>query len=187
MIYHSVAQIFEAIDETRERLYRTVEGLSETEAAHRASPEGWSTIEILEHLTIMEERLTRLMGVMLAKAEAAGLRSGEGYVQIRPFSLDKFIEQSAAEKYNAPEQVRPTGSATLPELLARIRRSREELKSQRARMEVIELSSMTYAHPAFGPLDFYQWLALIGMHEERHLRQIETVLSSRAAGAGGQA
>ena len=32
---------------------------------------------------------------------------------------------------------------------------------------------MLYPHPTFGPLNLYQWLAFVGIHQSRHRRQIE--------------
>ena len=178
MIYTSVPQIYEAIDETRKRLYQTVEGLSEEQAHTRPDPNSWSATDIIEHLTIMEERLLRMMMVMLTKAEAASTPANGATVEMEAFSLDKFIERSRNEKYVAPEAVRPNRTETIAALLMRMRQSRAGLHALRPRIEATNLASVTYPHPAFGPLNFYQWLALIGLHEERHLRQIQSVLSA---------
>jgi len=70
MIYTSVADIYKAIDETRERIYRRVESLNDEQANARPDANAWSATEIVEHLTIMEERLVRMMKVMLTKAES---------------------------------------------------------------------------------------------------------------------
>ena len=178
MEYTSVAQIFEAIDETRERLYKRVEGLTDEQANAHRGENRWSVTEIIEHLAIMEDRLGRMMKMMLAKAEGASKGITGATVRIKPFSLDRFIERSRNEKYTAPEAVRPSGTAAMDDLLARMRNSRQELRALRERIEATELSMFTYPHPAFGPLDFYEWLALIGLHEERHLNQIESVLKA---------
>jgi hypothetical protein len=178
MNYTSVAQIFETIDETRERLYQKVEGLTDEQANAHTNKSAWSVTDIMEHLTIMEDRLARMMKMMLMKAEGASADSNGGTIEIKPFSLDQFIERSQGEKYVAPEAVRPSGSVHLEDLLARMRASREELRALQPRIEATDLSMVTYPHPAFGPLDFYQWLAFIGLHERRHLSQIESVLQA---------
>jgi hypothetical protein len=178
MNYTSVAQIFEKIDETRQRLFNRVEGLTDEQANAHASANAWSVKDIIEHLTIMEDRLVRMMKVMLTKAEGASTQTSSGGAEIKPFSLEKLIERSRSEKYTAPEAVRPSGTVHLPDLLARMRGSRAELRTLQSRIEATDLSAFTYPHPAFGPLDFYQWLALIGLHEERHLGQIESVLQA---------
>jgi hypothetical protein len=178
MTYENVGQIFEAIDETRRKIYDRVEGLSDEQTEARPNPSAWSVAEIVEHLSIIEGRLLQMMKLMLHKAEAAGARSNGGAVEMKPFTVEHYIERARNEKYTAPEAVRPGGQASIADSLASLRRSREELKSLRPAIETTNLAGATYPHPAFGPLNFYEWLAFIGVHEERHLRQIESILSS---------
>lgn len=175
MTYESVGQIYDCIDETRARLYTRVEGLGEERAGARPNEDAWSVSEIMEHLSIIELLMVRNLKGLLAKAEAG---HGEGdATAMKPFSLDQYIERARGSKFTAPEVVRPSGGVALEESLARLRRSREELKALRQRIESVDLSNQTSPHPAFGPLDGYQWLAFVGLHEERHLRQIESLLA----------
>lgn len=176
MAYHSVAEILEAIDETRTRLYNRVASLSPAQEKFRPTTDAWSIAEIVEHLAIMEERMSKLFVMMLKKADSAGAQgAGQSF---RPVSLDQHVERSLREKYIAPETVRPSGNLSVEDSLARMRRSRAGLHELRPKLEAIDLASITYPHPAFGPLDLSQWLAFIGVHEDRHLRQIESVMSS---------
>jgi hypothetical protein len=178
MTYTSVAQIIEEIDKTRERLYQRVEGLTDEQARARREPDVWSLAEIVEHLSLIEGRLLQMMTMMLVKAEKSADENVAAAVEFKPFTLDAHIEQGRAKKFVAPEAVSPSGRASLADSLAKLRRSRSELKALRPRIEARDLSSLTYPHPAFGPLNFYQWLAFIGLHEERHLRQAEAMLVS---------
>lgn len=178
MIYTSISQIFQTIDETRERFYERVEGLSDEQLNSRPAPDAWSVREIVEHLAKIESLLLGMMKMMLTKAENVSQKSDGAHAEIKPFSLDELIERARNEKYRAPESATPSGKAQPSDLLAQLRRSREELHNLSPRIEAIDLSNVTYSHPAFGPLNFYQWLAFIGVHEERHLRQIESALPS---------
>ncbi|HKC65428.1 MAG TPA: DinB family protein [Pyrinomonadaceae bacterium] len=178
MIYTSVPQIFQKIDETRERIFKRVEGLSDEQLNSRPAPNAWSVAEIVEHLAKIESLLLGMMKMMLMKAESVSQKSDGAHVEFKPFSLDEFIERARNEKFTAPESASPSGKEHLSNSLAQLRRSREELQSLSPRIEAIDLANVTYRHPAFGPLNFYQWLAFIGIHEERHLRQIESALSS---------
>ena len=178
MMYTSVADIYKAIDEPRERIYKRVENLNEEQANARPDANAWSATEIVQHLTIMEDRLVRMMKVMLTKAEGASAKSDRATVEIKPFSLDELVARSRNEKYIAPEAMRPSGTVPLADLLVRLHQSRVELRSLRPRIEATDLSAVTYPHPAFGPLNVYQWLAFIGLHEERHLRQLESVMAA---------
>ena len=175
MTYTSVAQIYEAIDETREKFYSRVEGLSDDEAGARPSPDAWSIAEIVEHLALTERGLLRIMKGLLAQVEAAG---GDGAGAMQPFSLERHVARSRTEKYVSPEGARPKGETSLADSLARLRRSREEVRALRPRIEAADLNTTSYPHPAFGPLNVYEWLAFIGIHEARHLRQAEALLGA---------
>ena len=176
--YTSVAEIYEAIDGTREQFYKRVEGLSDEQAAARPTPEAWSVAEIAEHLALIERSVLRLMKSVLSQIEAAG-GGGDGVAaEMKPFSLEHHVERSRREKYVAPEMARPKGQARLADSLAHLRRSREELHALRPRIEAADLHAVSYPHPAFGPLNVYEWLAFIGIHEARHLRQADAVLSA---------
>src|ERR687883_1938513 len=131
MAYQSVAEIFETIDETRARLYNTVEGLSPAQEKFRPTPDAWSIAEIMEHLSIMEERLSGLLKMILMKAEAASAEMASDRPGFRPFSLDRHIERSLTEKYTAPETVRPSGNVSLADSLTNLRRSRAALHELR--------------------------------------------------------
>jgi hypothetical protein len=180
MTYNSLSEIFDAIDETRQRLRTRLECINSGEESMRPSSEAWSAAEIVEHLAIIEERLSKLFPVMLMKAEAGGLQRAADQPFL-PVSVKSMVERSKREKYVAPDTVRPTGSASIADSLARLERSREAIKELRPRLEALNLTGVNYPHPVFGPLDAYQWLIFLGAHEERHLRQIESCIASRQA------
>ena len=185
MIYNSVTEIFDVIDKTRSRIYERLENLSEEQQGLRASADGWSVSEIVEHLSILETQLSKMMEMMLAKAESRARQEGTNAQPqpMQPFTLDQFIERSVKEKYQAPETVRPGGGVPISKALERLRESRAGLRRLQPRIEATDLSGAQYPHPVFGPLNLYQWLALIGMHEARHLRQIESLISEPAKSA----
>ena len=176
MVYESVAEIFEAMDGARQRLHARVEGLSREEEDFRPSSDAWSVAEIVEHLSLIEHQLLQLATMMLTKVESAGLVRAGGDLRIGPVSLDQFAARAAGEKFQAPESARPRGGVGVADSLAKMRRSREAFHDLRPRMEAVDLTGATYPHPFFGPLDLYHWLVMIGTHEDRHLRQIESVM-----------
>jgi uncharacterized damage-inducible protein DinB len=178
MIYHSVAEIFDSIDETRSRLKGRLDGLSPEQENFRPTSGGWSIAEIVEHLAILESRLLGLMTVMVNKTEKAGSGRDANKSSFNPISLEQIIERSLKEKYVAPETARPQGGVSVHDSLERLRQSRASLTELRPRFEATDLSDARYPHPAFGPLNLYQWLLMIGIHEDRHLRQIEALMAS---------
>lgn len=179
MAYESLSEIYATIDETRERLFERMAQLSagQPEESSRDGAGGWSVTEIVEHLCIIEENIVRLAGMMLKKAEAEDAPARTDG-RIEPVSLDKIIERSSREKYQAPETVRPRGDVSIADSLERMRATRQKLHEMRPRLEARDLAQFQYPHPMFGPLNVYEWLVMIGIHEQRHLRQIDGLLSS---------
>jgi hypothetical protein len=166
MTYDSVDDVFAANDAVRRRLLARVEGLDEVRA--NASDGGWTVAQIVEHLSIAEPRITNAIEGMLAPAETDRQRK-----TFAPFSLDEQAEQ-ARGKIEAPDFLRPTG-LPLAEGLMRLKESRAALEVLRPRFQSADYSR-GLKHPAFGVLNAAQWLAFLGMHEQRHLRQIERIL-----------
>jgi uncharacterized damage-inducible protein DinB len=174
MIYNSIAEIYEANDRARTRLFESVESLPEEHAAFRPAPDLWSISDIIEHLSLVDAQLLRLFQVLLHKAEASGgpLR---GDANLAPISIKEFVEQAATEKYRAPESAVPTGAVPLAASLERLNQSSAALRELGPRLEQFDCTQMSYPHPAFGPMNLYQWLAFMGVHHSRHRRQIEAL------------
>jgi hypothetical protein len=170
MTYDSVDDVFAANDAVRRRLVARVEGLDEVHA--NASEGGWTVAQIVEHLSIAEPRITGAIDGMLAPTEG----DSDDRKRFAPFSLDEYAEQ-ARGKIEAPEFLHPTG-LPLAEGLACLKESRAALEALRPRFESADYSRVL-KHPAFGMLNAAQWLALLGMHEQRHLGQIERILGER--------
>ncbi len=181
MIYQSVADIFAANDKIRRRVIERAEGLSEAQLNYRLNDGAWTPAEIVEHLAIIEPRLTQVVGMLLKKTEAAAAEAGTPPPPMQPFSLDDLKER-AKDKFVAPEELRPRGDVPVADALVRLDASRAALQELRPRLEAVDGTLSQYPHPAFGPLNLYQWLALIGMHEARHLRQLDGLLASAQTG-----
>jgi hypothetical protein len=189
LIYHSIADIYAANDTVRRKLAARLENLTEAQQSFRPGEGAWSITEIVDHLSITEQNMVQLIGMLLAKSEsataalnagdgAAGAQTGASAPPFRPFSLDNFIEQVRDVKLTAPAQVRPGGTATLAEALANLGRTRAAIEAMRPRLEAADHGAATYPHPAFGEFNIAQWLAFIGLHESRHLRQIENLMAA---------
>ena len=171
MIYNSPDDVFDANDAVRRRLVARVADLDDMRA--NASEGGWTVAQIVEHLSIAEPGITRAIEGLLARTEGDG---GAARKPFTPFSLDEYAEQ-ARGKIEAPEFLRPTG-LPLSQAVTRLKESRTALKALRPRFQSADYSRLL-KHPAFGMLNAAQWLAFLGMHEQRHLGQIERILGER--------
>ena len=180
MIFNSVAEIYEAIDGTRIHLKRRLAELTDEQKSTRADENGWSVAEIVEHLGTVENGVVRIGLKLLSEAENSGALSSDGIFD-PPIS---FVEQARSikdKKLQAPERVHPKGVQSLEESYAKLDENRRALAELRPRIETTDVSAPKFPHPFFGNLNLYQWLAVVAMHEARHLRQIETILQETSA------
>ena len=173
MDFRSVPEIYEHIDRARARLLAAVEGLSEEQQAFSPAPGRWSVAELVEHLSIVEGNVATLLDKLLGKAGESGA-GGATPGDFGPVSIEEFVERSRDARFEAPERIRPTG-LPLADSLARLRDSRAALHALRPRVERADGRALRFPHPAWGPLDLYQWLLFVGAHEDRHLAQIEAL------------
>src|ERR1044071_228936 len=174
MDFRSVPEIYEHIDRTRARLFDTVEGLSEEQQTFRPAPDRWSAAELVEHLSIVEGNVVRLLEKLLGKADESGAEAVVPDLFNDPVSIEEFVERSRGVRLEAPERIRPTG-LPLADSLSSLKDSRAALHALRPRVERADGRALRFPHPAWGPLDLYQWLLFVGAHEDRHLAQIEAL------------
>lgn len=176
MEYHSIEEIFASIDKTRGKLVSAVAVLTDEHSNFQSAPEKWSAAYLVEHLAKTEENLLTLVEKLLAKAEAENVPATDRIEP--PVSFAEIAEKASEQKFTAPDSIKPEGISTINESLARLEKSRIALRALQPRLEKVDLSNAKFPHPAFGPLNLYYWLAFIGLHEARHLRQIANSLEA---------
>lgn len=180
MTFNSIAEIYEALEESHARFAGTVAGLAEGAEAFRAAPDRWSIAELAEHVAMVESQVVRLAATMLERAPAEAALATADERAFAPVSVAEIATRAAGEKYQAPETAVPRGGASIADSLARLDRAHARLRELRPRIERTDGTMMSYPHPVFGPLNLYQWLVMVGLHKDRHARQIEQLKESHA-------
>lgn len=171
-------EIYAALDKMRSKFVEAVSSLTDEQASFRPSAEKWSAVLIVEHLAKTEANLVRVVGKLLGKAEAANAPS-DGEIN-PPVSFAAIADRARNERFQAPAVIAPEGAASLSESLNQLSQSRAALLEMRPRIKAVDCSKVGYPHPAFGQFNLYQWVAFIGIHELRHLAQIENLLIAQS-------
>ena len=174
MNYQTISEIYDANDRVRARLKETVSDLNDAEL--NFMPEGgWTIANIVEHLSMVENGMSRICAKLLTEAQTQGGKAnGEAKIS------REFLQQLSGggnAKMEAPERVRPTGALTLAESFAKMEENRQKLEELRPLFESVECSNFKFPHPYFGGMTAHEWLALLGGHEAKHIAQIEGILS----------
>jgi len=159
--------------ESRERLLRMAQGLSNEQLHYCPAPGRWTVAECLEHIAIVEGRVLGFVQKLLETPPDPSKRSAmEG-------GDDAMFAGVAGRvtRFQAPEYVAPTGRWPDEQLLKEFEGARQQTRDFAASTNA-DLRQHFYKHPVFGELDMYQWLLLIAAHCDRHRAQSEEVMAS---------
>jgi DinB family protein len=172
MIYHTITDILAANEQAQERFMAAVSNLTEAQADFRPDENQWTIAEIVEHVSIVNDGFLRLAHKLLKEAESAP-KPPKNDLNLGHTSLDENGHQR--EPFQAPERVRPKGGVSVEDSLAKMRMALAGFADIQPRLEAVDLSEQVFPHPALGPFNAYQWMVLLGEHEDRHRAQIERV------------
>lgn len=155
---------------SRERVLGITRGLSDEQWTFRPGEDRWSIAECLEHVVRVE---SRILGVIEAKVQepAPGAPA-----EVREKDASVFAAvPDRKNRRQAPEAARPTGqlaaAGELPDAFEKVRQRTSKFTDETQ----ADLRNYTHPHGGFGELDCYQWLVLLGLHSERHARQMEEI------------
>jgi hypothetical protein len=156
----------------RVALTSEVRGLSDAQLGFRTTPGRWSIGEILDHLCLAERSITRTISRLLQQAAGLGQIGQPGTLDIPPQLIDLETYNRAA---SSPESVMPSPDRPLERLLAGLEESRDRLLDVTRRADGRVVGNVTLPHFQVGDLNFYQWLAVEGAHEAKHLARIRRI------------
>jgi hypothetical protein len=175
MNYQNISEIYDANDKIHARLKETVSDLTDEQANFLPEGAKWTVANLVEHVSMVENGITRISAKLLTEAQAKGGAAG-GEAKISENFLQK-LSWGKDQKFEAPERVHPSGKLTIAESLAKMDENRLSLEELRPLFESVECSDFKFPHPAFGDLTAHEWLALLGGHAARHTEQIKNILN----------
>lgn len=150
----------------------------------RPIPDEWSVAEVLEHLTKVEDQITRFLGAKLAEARSAGQLAPATDATPITGLLNHEAIIDRRRTVTAGERVQPRGEMDSETALGTLDRTREKLRELVASVDGLTLDAVSFPHPALGVINGYQWFLFVGSHEARHaaqIRQIATALGSSSS------
>lgn len=171
------------LDANRAALLEEVERVAPALRETRPAPDRWSVAEVLEHLALVERRITGLLAGSLSAARAEGLGpERETGPVVGTFDLTRVLDRG--RPVEATAAARPLGGLDARGALAALEESRAALREVLFAGDGLALGEVSLPHPVFGPLNFYQWVLFVGGHEARHVAQIRGIAGALAAPQG---
>jgi hypothetical protein len=168
--------ILDQLASSEAQLLELVDGLTPEQWNFREAPERWSIAENIEHLILFENFITG----MIAKALSETAEPDKKAQAVAKDPLVLGLAEARHIKFNAREVVRPVGKWTeTAELIIELRKARARTIAFAAETEA-DLRDHFFPHIAFGDLDCYQWLVVLGQHTARHALQIAEIKADPA-------
>ncbi len=174
-------RVLKRLDKVHEKLTATVAPLAEGLFKRQPADGGWSVAQILQHLCLVEERVTK----DLEKAVSRPPRKVSFVKRLVPTA----IVSSRLVRVKAPQAVNPEAKAGLEEVtaipgkdeaIAKYNRARNDLKNLCATQGNDRFRQIVFKHPFLGEIDGVAAVSFIGYHEQRHYKQIREVLRKLA-------
>ncbi|HEY6307501.1 MAG TPA: DinB family protein [Candidatus Angelobacter sp.] len=164
--------------ESRERFLGSFADVSDEQSRCRLAEGCWSVLDTVEHVTMAETLMLRLVSGP-RRPRPAGAPNRE----------EIFIERvgNRNRKVEAPERGRPSGR------FAGLDEARRQFETARAgairfveeTKDDLRATELTHPHPMFGDVSACEMLIIMAKHAERHALQIEEIKNSLAF-RGGQ-
>jgi hypothetical protein len=170
-LHPNVTEVLTELEQARNILRDAVDTVPDSDRAKRPGEGQWSANEVLEHLSMVERRFTGLLALRIQEAKEAGLGTEQNARAPIPPEL-KTMLADRANRRNAPDAVRPTGTLDSRSAWQAVEDARADLCALLCSNQGLSLSTVMHQHPVFGTLNVYQFAELIANHERRHARQI---------------
>jgi len=151
--------------ETQAEFIASLDSVTEAEASRKASPYGWTILQLAEHVAHAEGLMLRL--VTRGQPSAEPLPNREESIRL--------AARNRAEKLVAPEIAHPPGKvATVAEAIDQFvaARGRTVQYVESCSADLRQLASF---HPMLGPASSYECLLYLIAHPARHAEQIREI------------
>jgi hypothetical protein len=148
----------------------------------KPAPERWSVAEVVEHLSLVEQRVAGVltMHVTAAREKGVGPDTNVGSVVASFANPANLVDRT--HKIVAPKLATPTGTVDTTACTEALGRSRAAVVAALHNANGVSLENLMQAHPVLGTLNMYHWIVALGLHDARHAAQIREIGQLLAAG-----
>lgn len=146
----------------------------------RPDPEHWSVAEVVEHLSIIEQRVAGMVTMHVAAAREKGVGPDPEAGSVVASFQDPHRVTDRTQKIESPTPVRPSGSLGIATGMEALDRAHAALVAALRDANGVSLENLRQKHPVLGELNLYHWMVATALHDARHAEQIREVGRSLA-------
>jgi hypothetical protein len=172
-------ELLEYLDNQRAVLRTAFEAIPAPLRERAPATGRWSTAAVIEHLAIVETRVTGRLSALISEAKVAGLGAEPNSEPVlQTINVGRIIDRST--KLAAPDAIQPTGLGADAAWTA-LEEAGKGVRDLVNATDGLALGTLSMPHPVFGPSSAYHWFAFVGAHEARHAAQIREIADALPA------
>jgi hypothetical protein len=183
-MHPTLRQVLTTLDQSHERLRRAIEEVPAELRDQAPRSDRWSVAAVLEHLSLVDGRVTKTIAGKIDEARAANAGPEEDNALLLPPNIEAMLVDRTAKR-PAPDGLHPTG-LTYTAALAGFESNRAALRALLTEANGLALGRFIHEHPRFGALNPYQWAGFLAAHESRHAEQIAEIAAQLRTTADGR-
>ena len=146
------------------------------------APGKWSVAEVLEHLTMIEQRVAALLTMRVDAARAEGVGPDPDTSSVVASFEHADILTDRAKKIVTPKAGVPSGAVGTIAGTEALDKAQAEMIASLRSANGVSLQNLIAAHPVLGPLNLYHFVVALGLHDVRHAAQIREIGQSLTGG-----
>jgi hypothetical protein len=153
-------EVLNYLDAQRKELRAAIDSIPATARNTQPTANQWSVAQVLDHLTIVENRVAAGVGKWIADAQANGLAQETETTSVAgTIPNEKILDRS--RKVEAPEAIRPRTDVDAETAWTDLEQARANLRAAFLTGDGFALVQVVQPHPVLGPINIYQWMLFV--------------------------
>ena len=161
------------IEDAHQRLAAEWGELRAEDYLRRPYPDGWTPVELLEHVKIVLEQVVGLLHRLWERSGKAARRATEPRDLLAALDGQRVVDP--VDKIEAPPYAQPVGEADPVRLLAAIEELCIHLDEFVVSIDGLDVREVRRDHFVLGALDAHQWSLFAAQHARRHTKQLQRI------------
>ena len=172
-----IQEVLAHLDASDAEFKRAVAAVPPELRDRRPGPNRWSVQEVVEHVSLVEGRVSAMLIDELNRVREAGLETDKDTSPVLPtFDVARVIDRS--HPLVAGEATLPRGDVDAEAGTKTFDQHRQALRNAVLAADGLALGEVALPHRIFGQLNLYQWIVFAGSHEARHAGQVREIAES---------
>jgi DinB family protein len=174
-LHPRILELIEYLDEHRRHLHEAVASVPPPLRERKPGPDRWSVAEVVEHVSMVEQRVAALLTKQVTAARASGAGPDPDTSSVVSTYANPDIVIDRSKKLSAPVLVHPTGTIDTEAGTEALVQAHAAMVSSLQNANGVNLAPLTATHPALGALNMYHWVVALALHDDRHAAQIREI------------